>query len=468
MKRNFNFKFSGWMVVILLLCTEFVAAQNERSLYFMPDVPQSRYINPAHFPDHNLNVGLPFLSSFRFGVENTFNYDDIFQKRGDSILLDRSYMLDNLIDNNAINFDMMIEYLSVGFKHSDNYFSFRIADVGNASAVLTKETLRFAFFGNGNEEFLGQTVNLSDNAINFSYYREYAFGFTRKINGKLNIGTNIKYLQGIANLYTNDFRFNLETDPDDFTLTMRSNLDFNLSAPGIDGDATAGDFMPNGNNSGFAFDFGVQYQINEKLSASAGLVNLGSITWNSNLKNFRTIDPDKEFVYSGFDLNDYFDNYAFDNEQINNILDSISDELGIVETATNYRTPLPAWINLNANYKLTENSGLGILLRNRFLKDQNWTTVSLAYTHSFNNMVNLMVSNTFAKRSYFTPGFGLSVNLGPVQMYLVNENFVAPLLFNSAKLYSIRFGVNFIFRDKVILPTEPQNGYPEMNNDQNM
>jgi hypothetical protein len=334
--------------------------------------------------------------------------------------------------------------------------------------VLTKETLRFAFFGNGNEEFLGRTVNLSDNAINFSYYREYAFGFTRKINEQLNIGTNIKYLQGIANIYTNDFRFNLETDPDDFTLTMRSNLDFNLSAPGIDGDATASDFMPNGNNSGFAFDFGVQYQINEKLSASAGLVNLGSITWNSNLKNFRTIDPDKEFVYSGFDLNDYFDNYAFDNEQINNILDSISDELGIEETATNYRTPLPAWINLNANYKLTENSGLGILLRNRVLKDQNWTTVSLAYTHSFNNMVNLMVSNTFAKRSYFTPGFGLSVNLGPVQMYLVNENFVAPLLFNSAKLYSIRFGVNFIFRDKVILPTEPQNGYPEMNNDQNM
>ncbi len=466
MKRNINQKSSSLLIVILLASIGSAYSQNERSLYFMPDVPQGRFVNPALFPDHNLHISVPLLSSYRFGIENTFHYDDIFLKRNDSIYLDRDHLLNNLIDKNAINFDMMIEFIAFGFKIKDNYFSFRIADVANANATITKETLRFLMYGNGSEQFLGNTVKLGGNAVNFNYYREYALGFSRRINEDLTVGANVKYLQGIASVYTNDLRFNLTTDADDFTITMRSNLDFNLSVPGIEEDVSATDFLPNSNNPGFALDFGAQYQVNEKISVSAGVVNIGSISWNNNVKNYRTLDPTKEVVYDGFDLNEYFDNNEFNNERINNVLDSIRYEFGIEEGSVKYSTPLPTWINLNGNYKVSESGTVGALLRNRFLKDQNWTTLSLAYTHSFSNKLNLMFSNTFAKKSYFTPGFGLSANLGPVQLYLVNENFTAPLLFNSAKLYSIRFGVNLIFREKVIMPVETETVYPENNTDQ--
>lgn len=457
------------VALLLLISCKIAFSQNERSLYFMPDIPQARFVNPAHDANHNLYVGIPALSSIRFGLENTFHYDDIFQRRGDSIYLDRDYLLSNLVEDNAINFDMMVEYISFGFRVKDNYFSFRIADVGNANASINRETIRFMVYGNGSEQFLGKDINLGGNAINFSYYREYALGFTRRVNERLTVGTNFKYLQGIANVFTNDFQFNLHTAPDDFTLTVKSNLDFNVSAPGIDDDAEVSDFIPNANNAGFAFDFGGQYQVNEQLSVSAGVVNIGAITWDSNVKNFRTADPDAEFVYDGFDISEFIQDRELNSERINQVLDSIADELGITETALKYTTPLPAWLNLNANYKLKESSQIGVLIRNRFLKDQNWTTVSLAYTHSFNNKVNLMVSNTFARGSYFTPGFGLSANLGPVQLYLVNENFTAPLLYRTARLYSIRFGINLVFREKVILPVEPapQNGMyelPETNN----
>ncbi|HPR58900.1 MAG TPA: DUF5723 family protein [Bacteroidales bacterium] len=450
---------------VILIFTTGLKAQNERSLFFLDDIPQSRYMNPGHLPDNNFYLGIPVLSSVKFGIENTFHYDDIFQKRGDSIYLDRDYMLGNLKDKNSINVDGTIEIISFGFRVDENYFSFRIADNTEVNTTITGETLRFLVYGNGSEEFIGKTVSLSNNAINMNYFREYTLGYTRKIGNKLGIGLNAKLLQGIANFSTTDLRFDLQTDTTNFALGVTSNIDLNMSAPGIENDAEAADFLPNGNNPGFAFDFGAEMQINEKLNVSAGVLNVGYINWDTNLKNFRSEDPNSTFVFEGFDLDEYIENNEINNERINEVLDSIAEEIGVTETALKYRTPLPAWLNLNMNYKIAPQDHLGVLLRNRFLKNQNYTTLTLSYKHNFNDLLQLLVSNTFAKANYFTPGFGLTASLGSVQLFLINENFTAPMFFETAKFYSIHFGINLIFKNKEKSPELPVESAPEINSE---
>lgn len=452
---------TGLLMLVLILSTN-INAQNDRSLFFMQEIPQSRYMNPANFPGHQWYVSIPVLSTIKFGLENTMNYDDLFQQRGDSIYLDRDYLLDNLEDKNSINFDASLELFSLGLKLKENYFSFRIADAGNYNSTITRETLRFALYGNGSEEFLGKTIDLSGNGINFSYYREYVLGYTRNIDEKLNVGMNVKFLHGIANVSTNDLSFKLYTDPTDFTITATSNIDINTSVPD-DLEGKIVDLKPNGDNPGFAFDFGGQYQINDQWSVSAGMLNIGYLKWKSNLKNYTTTNPDNEFVYEGFDLNDFFEDKEFNKELLNKLLDSIADEMGVTETAVEYRSPLPAWLNLNANYNLTPSDQFGVLFRNRFLKNQNWTTFTLAYTHSFNEIAKILVSNTFTKGSYFSPGIGISANLGPVQLFLISENVTAPLFLNTSKLYSVHFGINLVFKQKSKQPAEPVIEESELN-----
>lgn len=438
---------AGLIIAIsFLLIGSPAKAQFDRSLNFLPIVPQGRNVNLGYTPDYKVYIGIPFLSSVKVGFENSINYEDVFLRKGDSLILDRDHILSKIDDRSNLNINFMEELFTFGFRAKKNYFDFRIADIVQTNIVINSDLMRFLLYGNGSDEFIGKNVNIGDNTINANYYREYALGYTRQVNQKLNIGISLKYLQGIANAYTEKAEINLMTDPEDFTLTMRSDINVNLSVPGIDdSDVEVAQFLPNADNPGFAFDFGGQYKINDKFEAFASVLNIGSINWNANVKNFRSENPDDPFVYEGFDINEYFEDNEFDDDRIENIVDSIVDEIGINETAESYTSRLAPMLNAGGRYYLTDKDIFNLLIRNQFVKNGNWFNVSLAYTRYFSKNVNLMVSNTFFKDSYLNPGVGFAANIGPVQLYLISENIIAPFMLNNSNVFVVRFGVNLVF-----------------------
>ena len=445
----------AFISVLFMLATPAVFAQADRSMYFLPILPNARVVNPAIYPQYKFYIGIPFLSSVKTGVENTFNYDDVFQKKGDSLYLDREYLLSNLDDKNVTNINLTEELITFGFKAKNNYFHFRIADIANSNVTITKELIRFGLYGNGSDYYQGKTINLGGNAINVTYYREYSFGFTRQIDEKINAGINLKFLQGIANVYTENLDFTLQTDPDDFTLTATSNIALHTSLPGDNGnDIQPEEIFTNTGNSGFAFDLGGRYIINEKFTTSASLLNIGSITWKENLKSFKSEDPDNSLVYDGLDLDKFFVYNEFNQHNLTKALDSIKDELGIIETEESYRSKTPSTLILNLDYNLTPKDQFGFVFGSQFLEELVWPSVSLGYTRKFNRDINLMFSYSASRNNYFNLGIGFGANLGPVQFYLINENVTAPLAFTKASYYVLRFGFSLVFgnNDKKDVP----------------
>ena len=298
--RIFSRTFIAICVVIFGLLANTTMAQSDRSLYFLPILPNARTVNPAIFPQYNFYIGVPFLSSVKFGFENSFNYDHVFLKKGDSLYLDRDHLLSNLKDNNFANFNLSEEILTFGVKAGKNYFNFRVADLLNANVHISKEFLKFFLYGNGSEEYLGKNVDLGGNSLNITYHREFSLGYTRQVTKKLNLGVNLKYLMGIANLNTEKLDFNLYTDPVDFAISGSSNIRVFASSPVPEGE----DFKPehifiNTGNQGFAFDIGGQYMFNEKWTFGASLLEIGSINWNKNVTSFITDDPDKVVTFEG-------------------------------------------------------------------------------------------------------------------------------------------------------------------------
>ncbi len=442
--------FFGLSIVIsIFFQSNNAIAQADRTLSFLPIVPHSRNINPGHIPEYKFYIGIPFLSSIKTGFENSISYEDIFLRKGDSLILDRDHILSNIDDETKINFNLMQEFISFGFKVKKNYFHFRVADLVQTNIAINKNLLTFLLYGNGSEEYLGKTVNLGGEAFNINYYREYSFGYTRQINEKLNVGGNFKYLQGIANITTNKSDFEIYTNPEDFSIKIRSHIDINMSIPGMNNsDIEIEDLLPNPKNSGFAFDLGGEYKVNEKIETFISILNIGSINWTENLKNFRTENPEKEFVYEGFDIGEYFEDNEFDTDRMENIVDSITDEFGIIETAENYTSKLAPILNVGGHYNLTKKDMFSLLVRNQFVKNSNWASASIAYTRKFSRNLNLMVSNTFFNNSYLNPGIGVAANIGPVQLYLINENFIAPFVLHNSNVFVVRFGINLIFEPK--------------------
>ena len=437
------------IVTVILAVSSASYGQADRSLYYLPILPHARTVNPAIVPQYNFYVGIPFLSSVKTGFENTFKYEDIFQQRGDSLYLDREYLLDNLDDQTVGNINLMEELFTIGIKAKRNYFHFRIADIFNANVSVGKEFIRFMLYGNGSEYYLGKTATFDDNALNLTYYREYSLGYSRQVTDKLNLGVNLKYLQGIANVYTDNLKVSLATDPDDFTLYAQTDIKINTSIPWSEGsNFDAADAFTNTGNPGFAVDLGGFYTLNEKWSFSASVLDLGKIDWKENLKNYKTEDPAKVVVFSGFDLGDFIDNGGLEQDNIDKVLDSIADELGIVEVKEAYKAPIPTTMMLNANYNLGPKNQFSGLVSAQFLEDQVWPSFSVAYTRKFSNDINLMFSYTAFPDSYLNLGAGFAANLGPLQFYLISENVVAPFLLTQTNFFQVRFGFNLVFDGK--------------------
>ncbi len=450
-KLNFSeiIKKSLFGVVVMLAISSVLYGQADRSLYYLPILPNARTVNPAIYPQYNFYVGIPFLSSVKTGFENTFKYEDIFQKRGDSLYLDREYILENLDDQNVGNINLMEELFTIGIKAKKNYFHFRIADIFNANVSIGKELVRFMLYGNGSEYYLGKTATFDKNDLNLTYYREYSLGYSRQVTGKLNLGVNLKYLQGIANVYTENLNVSLTTDPDDFTLYAQTDIKINTSIPWSESSSfDAVDAFTSTGNPGFAVDLGGFYTLNEKWAFSASVLNLGKIDWKENLKNYKTEDPGKVVVFSGFDLDDFLDDGSLEQDNIDKVLDSIADELGIVEVKEAYKAPIPTTMMLNANYNLGLKNQFTGLVSAQFLEDQIWPSFSVAYTRKFSKSINLMFSYTAFPDSYLNLGAGFAANLGPLQFYLVSENIVAPFLLTQTNFFQVRFGFNLVFDGK--------------------
>ncbi|NCA85132.1 MAG: hypothetical protein EOM83_06085 [Clostridia bacterium] len=425
------------------------AGQADRSLVYMDLIPQRNQINPAFTPDYRLYVGIPFLSSVKVGFENTIRYDDIVIRRGDSLVIDRDHIYSRLSNESRVNLNGGEEYFAFGLQHGENYFHFRVADQGQLQVNIEKNLLSFLFYGADSSDFGGKDVNLGGSAINMSYYREYAFGYARKVIPGLTAGVTLKYLQGIANLSTHSTDIFLHTDQTHSTLTASTDIDINMSVPGLGSrDIEPRDWLPNIRNSGFAIDLGATYQLNLKTNLWASLLNLGSIGWKENLRNYKTNDPNKKVVFEGFDINKYFVDNTFDHDRLDHVLDSIANEFGITETDAQYRTRLPAMLNLGAGYAFTHDDLLNVLLRSQFFGGYSQTTFSLAYTRRFSKRAQITISNTIYKSSALNPGVGFAGNLGPVQLYLMAENFTAPFSLNQTSVFIFRFGVNLVFAKK--------------------
>ena len=439
------------LISLFFLLTK-INAQQDFILYHMPSIPQITQVDPASFPDSKFDIGLPIISSVYGSIFNTgFSIGDIFYQNADGIMMpDVDNAIAKMASENFFILNGSTDLIFVGFKKEDNFFSFNVTEKLDFTFNYPKDLIVLALEGNGNS-LLGKRASLDGLGFDFTHWREYAVHWVHDVHHKFSYGARLKYLYGMENFATDVSYMGIETDQNSHALKFDMAFDFRTSGLPqvmIDGDIPViggldtkdssamqqsgfspgyiNNYLFNRKNNGLAIDLGFNYHINDKLLLEASVLDLGFINWNSYTANSKLEAWDYE--YDGIDNPiSIFGGGSSVNFLKGVLEDSIEEDLKNNYSYSNesYRTSLRTKIYASMEYIVDHNNFVSLSLYSSFVRGIWRRGMGLAYNYHLGNFLSATASYSIYNRSYSNVGFGLSVNLGPVEIYCLTDNFLA-------------------------------------------
>ncbi|MEQ8909172.1 MAG: DUF5723 family protein [Vicingaceae bacterium] len=431
--------------LLSLLFVQFTFAQQDFTLYNLNEVPQSNYSNPSNQFNGNWYIGLPALSSSYVSLSNSgFAYSDAVKQRSSDLLLDFNALINEIEDENYLSFHTKIDLLSFGIKLSERtQLNVNVSENASFKFSYPKDFIRFVY--EGNASFEDNTANLNGIGINAIHYREYGIGVSHQFTQKLRLGLRAKYLYGMENIYSKTTDISIRTDPNTYAITATADIE--IQTAGLDDvdfdEEGVSSYLTGRSNSGFAVDFGANYELNEKISLNASVLDLGFISW----KDYTTTYSSKgQFEYSGIEIDAFGQGNTPGGEtSFDRVGDSLEEAFDLDTSYAGYTAPLTGRIYLGGNYKLNDRSFAGVLIQSEVYRSSVRPSFTAHYNRKMNKWITLSGSYTIINRSYNNLGVGLILNPGPVQFYVVSDNLMGAFRPQHARHVQVRFGINLIF-----------------------
>ncbi len=446
-----------------------VKAQLYNTIYWMQGIPQASYSNPALQPNAGFYLGFPGISSLYVGFNHSgFAPQDLIKKNenGSSLFIDEQSMLDKLDRNNFLSFDFQTDILGFGFRSKKDYFSFNITERVGTHLGYSRDFVRL--LADGNDYFLQQSIQQGEEipaelgriSLDAIHYREFGIGYSRQWNDWLTAGIRAKALQGMGNVFFEKTDLKLTTRDNNYELLLNADLlvntsiFFELSPLDSIGNETYFEveeediinYLTNTQNLGLAIDLGASFRLSDKFTLAFSLVDLGLIDWKSDVENFRMRG---EFEFTGIDFNDFFG--SENGSGFEQLTDSILDIFDVEETTNAYRTMLPPKLFVSAAFSPGRKHKFALLGRGEYLAGTIYPSFTASYNLQVAPMLGTSVSYSVIHWNYNNVGFGLHLNLGPLQFYTVVDNFLGGLRPHTIQTATVHFGLNIVthYRKKV-------------------
>jgi hypothetical protein len=464
--------------LLYLTFSAIAVGQGSQVLYYM-NLPQNHLLNPALKPSNSVYVGLPVLTGINVNVDNNFiNFSDIFiPGKNDSVFsfLHPDYNVDDFIKKlkkkNFLAPNITIQLFGLGFNAGkDLYIFLDVLDRISGNVVLPGKLVELAL--KGNEDYIGQTIDLSDLDGEFKYFREFGLGFSKNIGKDLRIGFKAKALFGMMAFSLENNALALTVN-EDYTHTLTADLTAHLSGPmevyynsDNQPDSIAFDdnylnsarFFTNFSNPGFGMDLGATYTLMNRIHLSAGVRDLGFITWKDNVKN---IKAESHFEFSGFNITDVVNGTKTMDEIGKDMLDSLKNSFSITNDKSPFTTPLPAVLTLGGSFDLTKSISVGILSNSTLVGNQIRQAATISANLNLGNAFSTTLCYTAANSKYNNLGAGIAFRLGVVQFYFIADKIpvswnkiisdgntvVIPDTWNKVHMMA---GLNFVFGNRIL------------------
>lgn len=426
----------SFATTVFLLVSLSMNAQ-EITLHNMEFVGQRHALNPALNPTSRVYFGVSFGTHMAStGFVPTDLYRNV-EGSDSSVILTPRLATNKMGANNAIRNDASVD-LSFGVRTSPKLFVH-----GSMSAKqyvrfnYPKELFQFLFVGNGNEELIGEKLDVGRVALNGSMYLDFSLGAAYQVNCNLSVGARVKYLYGIANVNTHKASLTIKTDPEYYQMTITNDFEFRTSF-----DTTYNDFntLASLQNRGYGIDLGATYKMmNERLVLTGSLLDVGAIQWNSNTNRIYNQSENRSFSFNGFNRDGFNDSDQF----FEDLEDTFARVFDINEEKTSgYRTALTPRMYLSGSYWFNPNVALGALMYGEIANQRLRTAWSVNSQVKLGRILNLQANMSLLNKKISNFGLGFALNLMPFQLFVVSDNL--SVLFNplQSNTVHVRFGVN--------------------------
>lgn len=444
--RNITLKLIGILITFLGWFSS--NAQDPMALYYLENVPQSNFVNPAMAPRSNVFIGVPGINSIYFNFQTDIPAHVLFQQsnEGTISLLDQDFDYDLLYKKlgkgaNIRTYEL-ISPLSFGFRNKIGYFTFSMSEKVKMNMFLASD-----FFKLTDEGIVtGSSFDFSNTGFDAQLYTEYAIGYSKNIDERLRIGGRLKLLQGLASIKSDFHTMTMKSQVseihgknDAFELQLQGDLyssgplELSINEDGIvDTIKLADDFKDfdavsifknygtNFKNLGFAIDIGATYQLNQDWSFSASLNDLGYIKWK---KDLNSVHFNGTYNFVGINVDG--SNIDSISSAIQNDIDSIKYAINYSSGNSKYSTNLGTTFHLGAEYHVNHVFSAGFLSRSSF--DRNYFHQEFNFSGNLNlyQFLTANINYNFALNGENYFGFGLGLRGGPVQFYLILDHIAA-------------------------------------------
>lgn len=454
------------LAISMMLSSVGMMAQTPRTGYFIEGSNFSHELNPALQPDSDY-LSLPLLGNTSVSLGTSMKMEDLLFDAPNGRLttflskntISKGELMDRVGDGLLTSFDMRMKLVSLGMRvNANRYRTIGVTWRTQLDANMPKDLFRCL------KDVENGSYDLSDMSVNAMSFFEVAYGESHRINEKWTVGGKAKLLLGVANLNVDVDNLNVNLAADDSwtaqgKITVNaSGLEYEMeekeykSKPGTYSqvnDAKVGGLGLNG--WGLALDAGATYKINEEITLSAALLDLGFINWT---KSNKAENSGEKFEFEGF--KDVCSDKESDNSlqhQADRLGDELMDMAHLEDKGQcSFSKMLGATVELGGQYK-RDFWNAGLLLSTRLQGKTTWREARLNLGADVLSIakkggkkhLDIVLSPTY--NSFGTSlGGMLSYRNGGFQAYLASDRLVFEVnkqMIPTSLCGAVQFGLTF-------------------------
>lgn len=464
-----------FIITVLAATGSLHAQQSFRSTYFLEGYNQRHQFNPA-FASKTSYFAVPFLSSFNMetmsgmGV-NTFIYpvDGKLTTFMNSAVPAEKF-LGNLKSDNQFSLDNRISLLSLGIKKRRSFYSFDV-NMRTSTAINLPYSL-FDFMKNAGKS---QSYDVSDLSMRMNSRVDFAFGYSRAITDRLNVGARVKFLVGLIDVKADIDKMNIMMTEDKWSIqshgTLKASSFLDIQTKGESGAALDSpsdkdlldfDSIQTKDNSyisgfGAAIDLGAEMEIIDGLKVSLAVNDLGYMAWKNTVVAQTSGD--------GWNF-DGFDEVSLDGGKENSLKNQFDDLTDDVMDMFDFRRTekdgkdgglISATINAGIEYAMPfyRNLSAGLLSTTYINGIYSWSEVRLSanvrpikwLSCGLNYGLSKFGSSLGMVAGIHVPGFSMFIGTDHLPLRLAKANDFT--LYPYGKLNTnVNFGITFNLRSR--------------------
>jgi hypothetical protein len=321
--------------------------------------------------------------------------------------------------------DLRLFAMGVRLRHN-SYLTIGLDTKTNVGVFIPKDLARLLLYG-VTDKTGTNSFNLDGLGARTNVYTELAVGYSRQIDNKLTVGGKLKFLMGHANVTTKIDKIKLNASRDRWDIDLEGTV--NMSVPSPDYELDDKNMIKDLNafnnfsfgslfgGTGVAIDLGANYKLlNDKLTVSAAILDLGFIKWKGN--NAANMFVTGHTDFTGIEIK-FEDGEASWDE---GYFDNIEDEIEYNTTFNPYRSALAAKVMLGAEYGILDNKlTFGGLSKSTIINKNIFQEITASVNYVQFSFFNASLSYSLLNGRFGTIGLGLGGRMGPINIYVAGD-----------------------------------------------